>query len=609
MAVDAQEPVVEVHQLDVSREGIVATLKDQFTDEYTFIGEALQNARRAGAREVSIHLRQLEGGRFRMVIEDDGRGIADFSRLMRLGKSGWDPDVMEREHPYGVGFAALLGAAEEIEILTENYHLEPVKSEDILSFRPVEVKRGPTGMDGTRIEMLLNQDYDDSREIVTAIERKACGFPVEIRLTTECGLEHGYEGAGKVVSRPLSEESLEQCLRWDTAFGRVYFRPDHLPEEHTAQDSVCTAFLQGLPVVVGGVHERKPLVRFDESAPFVVHFDESRVRARMPDRDMVLDAHEVRDWWTKSFRGFLRDWLVQEKERLSPEAFSNRHWDRCGKWAPDLLCDAPLPPNILLRAVRTKSIREEESWWGDKEWVEDWKGPIPGEDGLFFSEDASANENQVATTYAAVTGIPIVKGQIPKTHWVRGRSLSLFELPVGWEMKGEVRRGRFNGSWICDLDVAVCDHVELFIDEGRAEEMDEHERRLLSGLRRVKVSDLAFYDNEEGVLVVPSGVNLSFTSIARLASSFVDEYETHQEYEEERDEASLCALIRSLRENDLVSYLEHEVQRMSRALDGEKFVDGQRFILTWDSKNSRFLVAPEASEEMVPDGPGGMTHG
>jgi hypothetical protein len=56
--------------------------------------EILQNARRAGATEVHI-------------VNEDGRGIADFSALLDLGRSGWDESLEQVEDPAGVGIFCL----------------------------------------------------------------------------------------------------------------------------------------------------------------------------------------------------------------------------------------------------------------------------------------------------------------------------------------------------------------------------------------------------------------------------------------------------------------------------------------------------------------------
>jgi hypothetical protein len=64
--------------------------------------EILQNARRAGATQVQIHNR----GNL-VVVQDNGRGIEDFAKLLDLGGSGWEHSLESSEDPAGVGLFCL----------------------------------------------------------------------------------------------------------------------------------------------------------------------------------------------------------------------------------------------------------------------------------------------------------------------------------------------------------------------------------------------------------------------------------------------------------------------------------------------------------------------
>ena len=64
--------------------------------------ELLQNARRAGARNVKISVTGQN-----VIVEDDGRGIDDFQKLLSLGASGWAETTEASEDPAGVGLFCL----------------------------------------------------------------------------------------------------------------------------------------------------------------------------------------------------------------------------------------------------------------------------------------------------------------------------------------------------------------------------------------------------------------------------------------------------------------------------------------------------------------------
>jgi hypothetical protein len=64
--------------------------------------EILQNARRAGATTVNIT--NTDG---QVTVQDNGRGITDFSALLDLGRSEWDESMECSEDPAGVGIFCL----------------------------------------------------------------------------------------------------------------------------------------------------------------------------------------------------------------------------------------------------------------------------------------------------------------------------------------------------------------------------------------------------------------------------------------------------------------------------------------------------------------------
>jgi hypothetical protein len=64
--------------------------------------EILQNTRRAGA--TTVHITNKDD---QVTVQDNGRGITDFSALLDLGRSGWDENTESAEDPAGVGLFCL----------------------------------------------------------------------------------------------------------------------------------------------------------------------------------------------------------------------------------------------------------------------------------------------------------------------------------------------------------------------------------------------------------------------------------------------------------------------------------------------------------------------
>ena len=72
--------------------------------------ELLQNARRAGATRVTVDIAG-EAEDARLIVRDDGAGVADPALLFALGASGWDDAIIAREDPAGMGVFSLAGRA------------------------------------------------------------------------------------------------------------------------------------------------------------------------------------------------------------------------------------------------------------------------------------------------------------------------------------------------------------------------------------------------------------------------------------------------------------------------------------------------------------------
>jgi len=104
--------------------------------------EILQNARRAGATEV--HIINSEG---QVTVHDNGRGIADFSALLDLGKSGWDEQMETAEDPAGVGVFCL--APREVTIMSGSR--KAIIAGKGWTGEPVEVQAMDSRVEGTKL--------------------------------------------------------------------------------------------------------------------------------------------------------------------------------------------------------------------------------------------------------------------------------------------------------------------------------------------------------------------------------------------------------------------------------------------------------------------------
>ncbi|GMU20511.1 MAG: hypothetical protein AMXMBFR13_06080 [Phycisphaerae bacterium] len=129
--------------------------------------EILQNARRAGARQVSIINRDGK-----VHVNDNGRGIDDFNKLLDLGSSGWEPATESSEDPAGVGVFCL--APREVVIRSKGRQV--TISDQGWTGQPVNVTKAGMTRRGTSLE------FEDEPWDRSAVELNAvfCGMQVVV---------------------------------------------------------------------------------------------------------------------------------------------------------------------------------------------------------------------------------------------------------------------------------------------------------------------------------------------------------------------------------------------------------------------------------------------
>ena len=104
--------------------------------------EILQNARRAGATEVTI---TNEDGL--VTVRDNGKGIDDFAKLLDLGDSDWDQAMEQAEDPAGVGVFCM--APRKVTICSKGRKL--VITKDGWTGIPLELTRTDNPCNGTEL--------------------------------------------------------------------------------------------------------------------------------------------------------------------------------------------------------------------------------------------------------------------------------------------------------------------------------------------------------------------------------------------------------------------------------------------------------------------------
>ena len=313
-------------QVQINEEGALRNQRYAFTDRFTLVSELLQNARRAGAMRIEIH---YDATAQVLRVEDDGRGLDDFQKLLSFHESGWDAATSAEERPFGVGFSKCLYAATRC-IVASNRQRVDIDTAAALAKASIEVEPITEAVAGTRIE-LHGVDLPD---LGNRIESLCLGFPVEVLFN------------GKPLLRRFAAAHLATMA---SPMGTV-----HLTGTRDGKFSYNTlVFLQGFCVM-------KPnYCPFDEVN--VVHLDSRQFMARLPDRDKLIDEDVQRKRIDTELKACWRQTLEVAKTQLSPERFVEIYYAAMRGWGQlDLLNDLDVLPAELFDEIVDYPIQDDD---------------------------------------------------------------------------------------------------------------------------------------------------------------------------------------------------------------------------------------------------------
>ena len=140
--------------------------------------ELFQNARRAGATQIDVHLRAIENGKTEITVIDNDSGIEDFSSLLCLGDSKWDAATERAEDPAGMGFYSLLHSGATV---ISNGQQAVITTRAFEGKEPVEVVTVPR-QNGTTIRFDRKEAIQSVKE---AVLRAAKYGPIDVSVNGE----------------------------------------------------------------------------------------------------------------------------------------------------------------------------------------------------------------------------------------------------------------------------------------------------------------------------------------------------------------------------------------------------------------------------------------
>ena len=488
----------------INESNLLKNLRYAFSNRYTIVTELMQNARRAGASYVVV---EYDVAAQTLMVRDDGVGIDDFQKLFSFGESGWEESLVASETAFGLGFTKSLYAATTCTVLSRG-HAISFETAEALDQRPITVNTVPTSSETTVILGGVALPELDRR-----MANLVCGFPIKV-------IYNGIE-----QDRPYAVENIATL---EAPIGRAYLR-GYWDDKKASASSVV--FLQGF-VISGNL-------LYAESQN-IVHLDSTQFAARLPDRDVLIDAGEQRKRIDAALKGLWREHLVRAKAALPASGFVERYFEVAKTWRLlDLFDDVPALPGSLFSAISDYPYREG---YGDADYLTHLDHMVTQADiesgtPNLVDLDGPDDDTVAHWMFARARGWVVFNDPgLSKQHWIKPFVKALESEPCEMAIEGEGARADLDGQWICPT-VMLCD-AYVVCWKGEA----------------VRITDEALYWTEEQLILVPPGESTG--SAVRQVSSYIDDHDQWREGEQEHDENALEDLIRLLRATDPLGALE-----------------------------------------------------
>lgn len=340
----------------INERNLFVTMKQWFASSFSFLGETMQNSRRAGATFVKFDLATPAEGELTLTITDDGCGIEDFQVLLHLAESGWDNEqLVLSEKPFGIGLFSLFYACERVTFSSRGQSVT-VCLNDIEQRRELQVKADPEApVVGTRITLHnpvkevakdalpIDPKHPLKSKIQTELEVRAKGFAIPVWF---CGLQ---------LDRPHAVDTLNFT---ESGVGKLWIRG--VDSESEMVGSVAARYvqmyLQGLPIEDN--HNRWA----NEPIHCIVHLDSQKFIPVMPDRARLQDGENQRNQVYQALQQHSDAFIVAEKHRMAGEEFLKKHYQHIKDRSnlSYLLNDIPFLPKSSFDTVESVAYDTSE---------------------------------------------------------------------------------------------------------------------------------------------------------------------------------------------------------------------------------------------------------
>jgi len=488
-------------QIRINEEGALRNQRYAFTDKFTLVSELMQNARRAGAQRIEISYDDATGI---LRVVDDGRGIADFQKLLTFNESGWDHATCDEERPFGIGFSKCLYSASRCIVSSREQKIDFLTAE-ALARQPVEV-REIASQSHTVVELHDVQLPD----LKCRLHAMCSGFPVRIWFN------------GDELARI---HAIDQLPFTSASIGFVHLKGTD--DGNYTRNTLM--YLQGLCVA-------RPS-SFEGLQVNVVHLDSRQFVARLPDRDKLIDEDEQTKRVHICMKWLWRQALCDAKKRMGAEGFVDAFFHVMRYWQHiDLINDVPVLPKCLTHRIDGYPI--QEGYEGRCYVVATdhcmMQAEVLDRSVHLVDLDSVSSENAAAWMFAKAKDYIVFSPlELHPGHWVHPYIEVIKEEAIRVKAVGEQCRMTLEGRWVWPL-VILCDAVEISI-----------------GGECVTVTDAGVYC--DGVIFIPPGES-SGEAVCQ-ASDFIDSDNRFLEEDRDADRDALVDLVNRLRSVDPQSTL------------------------------------------------------
>ncbi len=561
---------------------LLTTLKDSFTSTRGVFSELMQNALRAKATEVRFQLIRspYKGKQMDLIIEDNGIGIADFQNLLSIGKSGWDDKTKKRTSPYGVGFLSAISFCERISITSQGSKMT-ADTKDILSMNDINIESADDAINGVLSGAQIHlQGVQIGLDAVGDIIRDlAMGFPIKVF----------FNDAEQERPDDINADGAVDCANVD---GSIFYINGMHNDKKITRNTVL--YLQGLPVGIISSNGSVRKTTTEHVGLFggnlgnnILHLNPEKYRARMPDREVLLDSKAIHMIIHDAFKNLWNEFFSNKKEELSEEDFVKDYWDiifgtfchpETRKYSfKALFNDINYIPQSMFGTitkypalnycgdieVNSSSLRYRASYPNDEKSFLISKDEILNNTvNIFEIEDMNGWDSHADVDNCAVAYMYLFASEelnylaerneiseLSNDHWlltegliqtvVTGRTDSADSIDKHFKitLNGDVKRDYFSlGEWV--------NFQTFFVDSATIEHR-------LTG-KSIDINDYAFLDPHNGV-IVPAGENSG--EVVRQVSNYTSEPGNYEHDIAEDDCLKFSRHIRVVRHNDPVKVL------------------------------------------------------